>query len=269
MLGYRSDEMVGVRTMMFVHDAGQVVRRSEVLGIEPSFGVLTGAARRGEAETRQWTYIRKDGSRLVVQLTVTAVVDARGQQTGFVGVAVDMSERDRAEDALRTAEERFRRAFDDAPMGMAIAAATPDALGRLVDVNKAMCDLTGFSREQLLAMRLGSLADPSTGEGEIDAIGQMLGGEIDRSLMETRYITAAGDAIDVSVGLSLIRDAGGDPLRMIALIDDVSSRKRYESHLRHMADHDPLTALSNRVRMDQALDAQAARGLGTRPPARC
>ena len=74
-----------------------------------------------------------------------------------------------------------------------------------------------------------------------------------------QYVTAAGDTIEVSVGLSLIRDGDGSALHVIALIDDVSSRKRYESHLRHMADHDPLTALPNRVRMEQALDAQVAR----------
>jgi diguanylate cyclase (GGDEF)-like protein/PAS domain S-box-containing protein len=160
---------------------------------------------------------------------------------------------------LRAAEERFRRAFDNAPMGMAIAAATPDALGQLVDVNKAMCDLTGYDRDRLLTMTLGSLTDPTAADGDVHTIGEMLSGQIDRSLLELQYITAAGDAIDVAVGLSLLRDATGAPLHVIALIDDVSSRKRYESHLRHMADHDPLTALPNRLQMDQALDAQVAR----------
>jgi diguanylate cyclase (GGDEF)-like protein/PAS domain S-box-containing protein len=259
MLGYHGDEMVGVRTALFVHDPGQVARRAEELGIAPSFDVLTGAARRGEAETREWTYVREDRSRLVVELTVTAVLDENGQPKGFIAIAVDTSERRQAEEALRTAKERFQRAFDDAPMGMAIAAATPDALGQLMDVNKAMCDLTGYDREHLLTMTLGSLTDPTAVDDHVAMIGQMLGGQIDRSLLETQYITAAGDAIDVSVGISLIRDATGAPLHVIALIDDVSSRKRYESHLRHMADHDPLTALANRVRMDRALDAQVAR----------
>jgi diguanylate cyclase (GGDEF)-like protein/PAS domain S-box-containing protein len=259
MLGYRSREMVGVRTATFVHDAGQVAQRADELGIAPGFAVLTGAARRGEAETRQWTYVRKDRSRLAVQLTVTAVLDEDGQPKGFIGIAVDMSERRRAEAALRTAEQRFRRAFDDAPMGMAIVAATPAALGQLMDVNKAVCDLTGYDRDRLLTMKLGSLTGPAGIGADVETIGQMLSGEIDRSVIETQYVTAAGDTIEVSVGLSLIRDGDGSPLHVIALIDDVSSRKRYESHLRHMADHDPLTALPNRVRMDQALDAQVAR----------
>ena len=55
---------------------------------------------------------------------------------------------------------------------MAIVAATPAALGQLLDVNKAMCDLTGYDRDHLLMMNLGSLTDPSVVEGSVDAIGQ-------------------------------------------------------------------------------------------------
>lgn len=259
MLGHRAAEIVGVRTPAVVHDPGEVAARAEELGIAPGFEVFAAAARRGQAETRQWTYVRKDGSRLAVQLTVTAVRDEDRQPKGFIGIALDISERQRAEEALRAAEERFRRAFQDAPVGMAITAASPDALGRFRDVNKAMCDLTGYDRERLLAMNFRSLLHPSGWDRDIEVIARLLSGQVDRYHGETRAVNASGDLIEVAIGLSLIRDSSGRPLHFVALVDDVSSRKRYESHLLQMANHDPLTALFNRARLDEALDAHVAR----------
>lgn len=72
-------------------------------------------------------------------------------------------------------------------------------------------------------------------------------------------MNARGDVIEISVGLTLIRDSDGHALHFIVLVDDVSSRKLYERQLRHIADHDPLTGLLNRARLDQALDEHVAR----------
>jgi PAS domain S-box-containing protein len=75
MLGYSAEEMVGVRTPVFVHDAGEIAARAQELEMAPGFEVLVATARRGEAEAREWIYIRRNGSRLAVQLTVTAVLE--------------------------------------------------------------------------------------------------------------------------------------------------------------------------------------------------
>jgi diguanylate cyclase (GGDEF)-like protein/PAS domain S-box-containing protein len=259
MLGYRAEEMVGLRSPIFVHDAGEIATRAAELVIAPGFEVLVAAARRGEAEAREWIYVRKDGSRLAVQLTVTAVLDEDRQPKGFIGVAIDVSERRLAEEALRAAEERFRRAFQDAPVGMAIVAASPHALGRFLDVNNAMCDLTGYDRDHMLGMMFQSLTHPIALDGGAENIGQLLSDQVDRYQGETRCVNAAGELIEVSIGLNLIRDDRNRPLHFIAMIDDVSSRKRYESQLQHMADHDPMTMLLNRARLHEALDAHVAR----------
>jgi diguanylate cyclase (GGDEF)-like protein/PAS domain S-box-containing protein len=259
MLGHRAEEMVGVHTPALMHDASEVAARAEELGIAPGFEVLVAVARRGEAETRQWTYVRKDGSRLPVELTVTAVLDEHRQPRGFIGIASDVSERRRAEDALRAAEERFRRAFHDAPVGLAITAASPDAQGQYLDVNKAMCELTGYDRESMLGMTSESLTHPSDIDRNVEIIGELLSGRIDRYQGEKRYVRATGEVIEASVGVSLVRDSGGRPLHFITQAEDVGARNRYERQLQHMANHDPLTGLFNRTRLEEALDAHVAR----------
>jgi len=259
MLGYRAEDMVGLRTPAIFHDADEVAARAQELGIAPGLEVFVGAARRLEPETRQWTYIRKDGSRVVVLLTLTALLDGDGRPRGFIGIAADVSERRRAEEALRVAEERFRRAFDDAPIGLAIIEATPERLGRYLDVNKAMCELTGYERERLLGMTFQSLTHPGDADRDIGLAADLLSGKVERHLGEKRYIHATGRVIDASVGASLIRDEDGRPLHIIAHIEDVGSRKCYERQLKHMANHDPLTGLFNRARLDEALDSHVTR----------
>ena len=92
MLGYSAEEMVGIATPAIIHEPEEVVQRAYELGIEPGFDVFVQAARAGRAETREWTYIRKDGTRLPVSLTITPVRDDAGELMGFMGLARDVSE---------------------------------------------------------------------------------------------------------------------------------------------------------------------------------
>jgi diguanylate cyclase (GGDEF)-like protein/PAS domain S-box-containing protein len=258
-LGYRAEEMVGLRTPAVFHAREEMAARAQELGVAPGLEVFVSAARRLEPETREWTYLRKDGSRLTVLLTLTALLDGHGKPRGFIGIAADVSGRRHAEDALRVADERFRHAFDDAPIGLAIIAATPDSLGRYLDVNKAMCELTGYDRERLLVMTYQSLTHPGDTDRDVVRAQRLVDGTIERHVGEKRYIHASGRVIEASVGASLIRDEDGQPLHIIAHIEDVSDRKRYETQLQYMANHDPLTGLFNRARLDEALDAHVTR----------
>ena len=104
MLGYTAEEMLG-RTPTVVHDPAELTERAAELGIEPGFDVIVNFAEHGEAETREWTYVRKDGSRLAVSLTVTAIREEDGTISGYLGVANDLT-------ARKVAEQRFQAAFD-------------------------------------------------------------------------------------------------------------------------------------------------------------
>lgn len=100
MLGYGAEEVVDRATPELFHDAEEVAARATEMGIRPGFELFVAAARRGETETREWTYKRRDGSRLTVSLTVTAMQSERGVLTGFIGIARDITVEKKLEQQL-------------------------------------------------------------------------------------------------------------------------------------------------------------------------
>jgi two-component system CheB/CheR fusion protein len=112
MLGYKSCEMVGEQTPEVLHLKTEVEERGKELSRElqrevRGFEVFVAYAKEGKFERREWTYVRKDGRHLTVNLVVTAVKNTAGKITGFLGVAEDISERKKSEEALCKSEERF------------------------------------------------------------------------------------------------------------------------------------------------------------------
>lgn len=106
LLGYRADEVAGKHTPELWHDPLEVAQHARHLSAElgeaisPGFGVFSARPRRGLAEEREWTFIRKDGSRVPANLSITALRDEAGGITGFVGQVYDLTERKQAEEAV-------------------------------------------------------------------------------------------------------------------------------------------------------------------------
>jgi two-component system sensor histidine kinase/response regulator len=167
MLGHRAEEMIGIHTLALIHDASEVAARAGELGIAPGFEVFVTTARLGHAETREWTYIRRDGSRLTVELTVTAVLGEDRCPRGFIGIAVDLSERGRAEASLRSAqrgtresEARLQALLRHAPMPMTLR----DLDGRLVLINDAAAASIGTTVQEALSAAPQDLTNPVLAE---------------------------------------------------------------------------------------------------------
>ncbi len=109
MLGYTASEMIGHTTPAPLHEPSEVADRGRQLTLEhgqpiEGFRALVHVAELNGAEARHWTYIRKDGSRLTVQLAVTTVLDRHGHIAGYLGIAQDITERLRQEAALLDAK---------------------------------------------------------------------------------------------------------------------------------------------------------------------
>jgi diguanylate cyclase (GGDEF)-like protein/PAS domain S-box-containing protein len=115
MLGYTAEEMIGKQSPVILHDHDEVVARAAELGIEPGLEVFVREARRGRTETREWTFIAKDGHRVPVRLSLSGIKDTNGQVTGFMGLARDISGWKQALSELAAAEARWRVLFDHLP----------------------------------------------------------------------------------------------------------------------------------------------------------
>ncbi|MBN2580364.1 MAG: response regulator [Pirellulales bacterium] len=111
MLDYSAEEMIGRNTPAVFHDPQEIADRAKELSrelehnIEPGFEVFVAKPTLGGAEEREWTYVRKDGGRFPVLLSVTAIRSSQGNVTGYLGIANDITERKRAEEDLKNAKQ--------------------------------------------------------------------------------------------------------------------------------------------------------------------
>ncbi len=170
----------------------------------------------------------KDGSYRWTLARGVAVRDAGGKPIRFVGSSVDITDRKRAEEALRESEERFRGTFENAAVG--IAHTHPD--GRFLRVNEKFCAIVGYPREELLEKTWSDITHPDDLAASIGVSGAALRGESPGLPLEKRYLRKDGSLVWVELVISLQRDAAGAPGYLIAIIQDISRRKRLEEALR-------------------------------------
>jgi len=159
MLGYTRDEVVGRFTPELIHDRDEVAARARALTaelgrpVEPGFEVFVARARLFAVDEREWTYLRKDGSRLPVWLSVTALRDEAGEITGFLGLATDLTDRKQAEEKI-VRSERLVRAVADGLPGM-VAYWTRDL--RCTFSNHAYLHWFGRTSEEMNGIRMQDL----------------------------------------------------------------------------------------------------------------
>ncbi len=250
MLGYASAEMTGHRTPLCLHlDSELTAHGSELsqsLGRPVTgFDVLVAMVRSGDShECRSWTYVRKDGSQIGVSLTVSAIHDKVGGVAGFLCIATDISPLRALEDELSISQLRFHNAFETASHGMALV--SPD--GRWLEVNKALCDMLGYSREQLLALDFQTITHQDDLGLDLALVEALLVGALPSYQMEKRYRHASGRLVHILLSVSLVRDRQGRPLYFVSQVQDMTARKEAE---------DVVRASENYLRtiMDNVVDA--------------
>jgi two-component system, sensor histidine kinase and response regulator len=146
-------------------------------------------------------------------------------ESAYAGVEERVRERT-AE--LWQTEERFRRAFDDAPTGMALVA--PE--GRFLRVNRSLCELVGYAEADLLARSFQDITHSDDLEADVHSRDRVLAGAIRTYEMEKRYVHQDGHPVWVLLAVSLVQDANGQPLHFVAQVQDISTRMQSEETLR-------------------------------------
>jgi PAS domain S-box-containing protein len=136
--------------------------------------------------------------------------------------------RERAEAGLRQSEARFRAFFETAAAG----AAELDTSQRFVQVNHQFCEITGYSREELLGMKVADLTHPVDFERDQEQLVSYLRGGAPLYEAEKRYVRKDGNVLWVQVTAAMVRDAEGKLLLSAGIIQDITERKRAEQALR-------------------------------------
>jgi PAS domain S-box-containing protein len=239
MLGHPAGEMIGRATPLILHDPREIKAHAAVLSGEygtriAGFDALVERARRGGHDVREWTYIRKDGTRLTVLLAVTAVFDPVGRINGFLGIATDLTDRQRAERNLRASESRSRRLVEANIFGVVFG----DLDGNITEANDAFLEMVGYTRAEMNAGRLpwDALVPPSS-LGQLQWCRDELRRRGRCSPIELECLRKDGQRLPILLGVALLDES--QPVEpaasVVAFCLDVSERRRLEDQLRKHA----------------------------------
>ena len=241
--------------------AAEIVGRPLALLVPPDafaeHGAIFDRVRSGERfEGFDTRCVHRDGAHVDVSLVVSGIRDARGGVIAFAAIARDISASVRAAASLRAAQEEFRIAFEEAPIGMALIGTDRC----FVRVNAAFTAITGYPARDLLGRHTSTVTDPEDPEFDGPALRALLAGEASQYNADRRLRHADGRSLWVALSITCVRGEDGEPRHFLSQMIDVTDRRRYEQRLQHMADHDPLTGLLNRRSFSRELRGHVARG---------
>ena len=143
-------------------------------------------------------------------------------------VGKDVTDRRYDEEAVREAEERFRAAFEQAPIGMAMVSLERDRLGCFLRVNHALADITGYAEQELIGADFQKIVDPDEVDSDFHYVRWLVTGEIPQYEVEKRLRHADGHAVTARVTVSLVKDVDARPLYLISQIQDITAQKEAE-----------------------------------------
>ncbi|MDR3416786.1 MAG: PAS domain S-box protein [Nevskia sp.] len=129
------------------------------------------------------------------------------------------------EAALQQSEEQFRSSFENAAIGMALVAID----GRWLQVNQALTNMLGYSREELSSLTLQDITYPDDLATDLDFVREMLAGQRKSYQMEKRYLRKNGDLVWALLAVSLLRDDSGSPVHFISQIQDITALKQAQA----------------------------------------
>lgn len=157
--------------------------------------------------------------------------DEHGNPVRIVGLSQDVTERRAAEKALRESRELFRNAFEESATGMTMVSLD----GRFLRVNPQLCEITGYSIEEMQMLRFQDITHPDDIGTDVALWDALIRGERRHYSMEKRYIRKDGHIVWVSLNVGVVSDGAGKALYGIGQIQDITQRRRSEDELQAYA----------------------------------
>jgi len=233
-LGYQVEEVIYQQSLAIFHDPAEIEARSQELSAElgfpvTGFDVFTTRAKQNLPDEAIWTYIRKDGSRFPVLLSITALRDLEGEITGFLGIASDISERFASEAQLKNTLQKL--AAQKAALDKSAIFSITDNKGIIIEVNDRFCQISHYSEQELIGQNhriINSGYHPPVFFQDLwNAIaqGQVWHGEIKN---KTKY----GDYYWVDTTIVPLLDEQGKPYQYLSIRFDITKNKQSEEILR-------------------------------------
>ena len=168
-----------------------------------------------------------DGQVRWIQARGKVLYDALGNPERMIGVNTDITQQTREAAARQESEERFRFTFEEAALGLAHVGLD----GRWLHINRKLCEIVGYSREELLSMTFQDITYPDDLDADLAHVRDLLEGRAQRYSMEKRYIRKDGSLVWVNLTVSLLRDPEGTARYFISVIEDITARKQMEGAL--------------------------------------
>lgn len=156
---------------------------------------------------------------------------AQGEVLGAVAIGHDITARQRAEEALRATEARFRAAFESAAIGVALV----DPSGRPLEVNDYITKMVGYSKEELRRLSLVDFTHPDDVEANVALIRRVRDGEHDSYQLEKRYLHKNGHVVWGLTSAAVVRNQAGQPAYFVVHVEDITQRKQLERTTQELA----------------------------------
>jgi PAS domain S-box-containing protein len=166
-------------------------------------------------------YLTKTGEAIWVNLTAATIRDFDGNVRYGLGMLEDINNRKQSEEALRHSEERFRKIFEEGPLGMAVIGFNQ----RVLKVNTMLCQMLGYSERELMAQPFNFITHPEDQDADSQLSKQLYYGRISNYQIEKRYIKKDQKTIWITLTASVVRDEHGKTLHSLAMVRDITKRK--------------------------------------------
>jgi len=165
----------------------------------------------------------------------TPLFDEAGNITATLSSGEDITTRQQALEQLRQREEQLRLTLEHAPIGILTAGLD----GRLLSVNPTLCDILGYTPEELARLSIYDITHPDDRESTRGKFQELVEGRIGSCDLEKHYVRKDDTIITVRARAGLVRDADGQPLMVVGEIEDITQRKRAEKLFRLVVESAP------------------------------